>query len=27
VEKDEEGVQSAQTLGHKIAWLVKKLNG
>jgi multimeric flavodoxin WrbA len=27
VEKDEEGVQSAQTLGHKIAWLVKKLYG
>jgi multimeric flavodoxin WrbA len=25
VEKDEEGVQSAQTLGQKIAWLVKKL--
>ena len=27
VEKDEEGIQSAQTLGHKIAWLVKKLYG
>jgi multimeric flavodoxin WrbA len=27
VEKDEEGVQSAQTLGQKIAWLVKKLYG
>jgi len=27
VEKDEEGVQSAQTLGQKIAWIVKKLYG
>jgi hypothetical protein len=27
VEKDEEGVQSAQTLGQKIAWMVKKLYG
>jgi multimeric flavodoxin WrbA len=27
VEKDEEGIQSAQTLGQKIAWLVKKLYG
>jgi multimeric flavodoxin WrbA len=25
VEKDDEGVQSAQTLGQKMAWLVKKL--
>jgi hypothetical protein len=25
VEKDEEGVQMAQTLGQKIAWIVKKL--
>jgi hypothetical protein len=27
VEKDLEGVQSAQTLGQKIAWMLKKLNG
>jgi hypothetical protein len=27
VEKDEEGVQTAQSLGQKIAWLVKKLYG
>ena len=27
VEKDVEGVQMAQTLGQKIAWLVKKLYG
>jgi hypothetical protein len=27
VEKDEEGIQSAQTLGQKIAWMVKKLYG
>ena len=27
VEKDEEGIQSAQTLGSKISWLVKKLYG
>jgi multimeric flavodoxin WrbA len=25
VEKDEEGVQAAKTLGQKIAWMVKKL--
>jgi hypothetical protein len=25
VEKDEEGVQMAQTLGQKIAWMMKKL--
>jgi hypothetical protein len=25
VEKDEEGIQSAQTLGQKIAWIIKKL--
>ena len=25
VEKDEEGVQSAKTLGQKIAWILKKL--
>ena len=27
VEKDEEGVQTAQTLGQKIAWMMKKLYG
>jgi multimeric flavodoxin WrbA len=27
VEKDEEGVQMAKTLGQKIAWLMKKLYG
>jgi multimeric flavodoxin WrbA len=27
VEKDEEGVQAAQALGQKIAWIVKKLYG
>jgi multimeric flavodoxin WrbA len=27
VEKDEEGVQMAKTLGQKVAWLVKKLYG
>jgi multimeric flavodoxin WrbA len=27
VAKDEEGVQSAKTLGHRIAWLIKKLYG
>ena len=27
VEKDEEGVQIAQTLGQKIAWIMKKLYG
>ena len=27
VMKDEEGIQSAQTLGQKIAWMVKKLYG
>jgi multimeric flavodoxin WrbA len=27
VEKDEEGILSAQILGQKIAWLVKKLYG
>ena len=27
VEKDEEGIQSAQTLGSKISWIVKKLYG
>jgi multimeric flavodoxin WrbA len=27
VEKDEEGVQSAQTLGKRIAWTMKKLYG
>jgi multimeric flavodoxin WrbA len=27
VEKDEEGIQSAQTLGQKIAWMLKKLYG
>jgi hypothetical protein len=27
VEKDEEGVQTAQTLGQRIAWMVKKLYG
>jgi hypothetical protein len=27
VEKDEEGILSAKTLGCKIAWLVKKLYG
>jgi multimeric flavodoxin WrbA len=27
VAKDEEGVQSAQTLGQKIAWMLKKLYG
>jgi multimeric flavodoxin WrbA len=27
VEKDEEGIQLAKTLGQKIAWLVKKLYG
>ena len=26
VEKDEEGIQAARTLGQRIAWLVKKLN-
>jgi multimeric flavodoxin WrbA len=26
-EKDEEGVQMAQTLGQKIAWMAKKLHG
>ncbi len=26
-EKDEEGVQTAQALGQKIAWLLKKLHG
>jgi hypothetical protein len=25
VEKDEEGVQTAQSLGQKIAWMAKKL--
>jgi hypothetical protein len=25
VEKDEEGVQTAKTLGQRTAWLVKKL--
>ena len=25
VERDEEGVQAAQTLGQKIAWILKKL--
>jgi hypothetical protein len=25
VEKDEEGIQSAQNLGQKIAWIIKKL--
>lgn len=25
VEKDEEGIRSAQALGHRIAWMVKKL--
>jgi multimeric flavodoxin WrbA len=27
VEKDEEGIRNAQTLGQKIAWMVKKLYG
>ena len=27
VDKDEEGVLAAKTLGHKIAWMIKKLNG
>ena len=27
VEKDEEGIQLAQILGQKIAWLLKKLYG
>jgi multimeric flavodoxin WrbA len=27
VEKDAEGIQSAQTLGQRIAWMMKKLNG
>jgi hypothetical protein len=26
VEKDEEGIQAAQSLGRRVAWLVKKLN-
>ena len=27
VEKDEEGIQSAQTLGRRISWILKKLYG
>jgi len=27
VEKDEEGIQMAQTLAQKIAWMAKKLYG
>jgi hypothetical protein len=27
VEKDQEGIQSAQTLGQKIVWMAKKLYG
>jgi hypothetical protein len=27
VEKDEEGIQAAQTLGQRTAWLMKKLYG
>ena len=27
VEKDKEGIQSVETLGQRMAWLLKKLNG
>jgi hypothetical protein len=27
VEKDEEGIQMAKTLGQKIAWMMKRLYG
>jgi hypothetical protein len=27
VEKDQEGIQAAQTLGQRTAWLLKKLYG